>query len=73
MNFGSLKIGLLYFFKYFVNQDGVAMPFKSKSQEKWMFANKPEMAKEWAAETKDIKKLPIKVKKKKSKNKTKRK
>lgn len=24
------------------------MPFKSKKQMKWMFANKPEMAKKWA-------------------------
>ncbi len=23
------------------------MPFKSKKQEKWMWANKPEMAKKW--------------------------
>ncbi|MGC2661752.1 MAG: hypothetical protein WA324_27660 [Bryobacteraceae bacterium] len=45
------------------------MPLKSKAQQKWMFANKPEMAKEWAAETPDIKKLPNKVKKKKSKSK----
>lgn len=34
------------------------MPFKSKAQQKWMFANKPEMAKRWAKETKNIKKLP---------------
>lgn len=41
------------------------MPFKSKKQQKWMFTNKPEMAKEWAEETKDFSKLPEKVKKKK--------
>ena len=23
------------------------MPFKSKAQKKWMYANKPELAKEW--------------------------
>ena len=39
------------------------MPLKSKAQAAWMFANKPEMAKQWAAETPDIKKLPRKVKK----------
>jgi len=27
------------------------MPFKSKKQAKWMFANKPKMAKEWASKT----------------------
>lgn len=43
------------------------MPFKSKAQQKWMFANKPKMAKEWADETPDIKKLPKKVKPKKRK------
>lgn len=48
------------------------MPFKSKAQQKWMFANKPEMAKEWASETPDIKKLPKKVKKKKPKAKNKK-
>lgn len=41
------------------------MPFKSKSQERWMFANHPEMAKRWAAET-DQKSLQEKVGKKKS-------
>ena len=39
------------------------MPFKSKSQEKWMFANKPKMAKEWASKTPSIKSLPNKVSK----------
>jgi hypothetical protein len=39
------------------------MPFKSKQQAKFMFAKKPAMAKEWAAATPDIKKLPNKVKK----------
>ena len=27
------------------------MPFKSKAQARWMFANKPKMAKEWADKT----------------------
>jgi hypothetical protein len=40
-------------------------PFKSKKQQKWMFKFKPEMAKEWAHETPNIKALPERVKKKK--------
>lgn len=43
------------------------MPFKSKAQQRWMFANDPEMAKEWADETPDFDKLPEKVAKKKKK------
>lgn len=39
------------------------MPFKSKSQQRFMFATHPRMAKRWAHETDDIKKLPEKVKK----------
>ena len=27
------------------------MPFKSESQRKWMYANKPKMAKQWQKET----------------------
>ena len=43
------------------------MPFVSKKQEKWAFANKKPWAKKWAKMT-DEKKLPNKVKKgKKSK------
>lgn len=38
------------------------MPFVSESQRKWMFANKPGMAKEWAAHTPKNSKLPEKVK-----------
>ena len=34
------------------------MPFTSKAQDKWMFANKPKMAKEWASKTPSIKSLP---------------
>lgn len=41
------------------------MPFKSRAQAKWMFANKPGMAKEWASKTKSMKSLPKKAKKKK--------
>lgn len=47
------------------------MPFQSKAQAAWMFANKPAMAHRWAAETSSIKLLPkhkkkvkLKVKKK---------
>lgn len=39
-------------------------PFKSEAQKKWMYANKPAMAKEWQSETPKGKKLPKKVKKK---------
>jgi hypothetical protein len=35
-------------------------PFKSKAQEKYLFANEPGIAKRWAKETPDIKKLPEK-------------
>jgi hypothetical protein len=38
------------------------MPFKSKAQQRFMFATNPEMAKKWAKETKDFKKLPEHVK-----------
>jgi hypothetical protein len=41
------------------------MPFQSKKQVRWMFANDPEMAKEWASKTKDFKALPEKVRRKK--------
>ena len=37
------------------------MPFKSESQRKWMYANKPKMAKRWQTET-PKKKLPTKTK-----------
>lgn len=36
------------------------MPFKSKAQARFMFANHPKVAKRWAAETNSIKKLPKK-------------
>jgi hypothetical protein len=35
------------------------MPFQSKAQQRWMFANHPDMAKEWAEKT-DFSKLPDK-------------
>ena len=40
------------------------MPFVSKSQQKFMFANMPKMAIEWAHKTSNIKRLPEHVKKK---------
>ena len=40
------------------------MPFKSEAQKKWMYANKPAMAKRWQGETPKGKKLPTKVKEK---------
>lgn len=43
------------------------MPFKSKAQQRFMFATKPEMAKRWAKKTPNISKLPEKMKIKKKK------
>lgn len=37
------------------------MPFLSKRQARWMFANKPAMAKEWAAATPSLRRLPERV------------
>jgi len=34
------------------------MPFKSKAQQKWMFAKHPKMAKRWAKHTPRMKSLP---------------
>jgi hypothetical protein len=41
------------------------MPFVSQAQQRWMFKNKPAMARRWAAETSDFKSLPKRKKKKK--------
>jgi len=38
------------------------MPFKSKAQQEWMYANKPTMAKQWQADTPKGKKRPARVK-----------
>src|SRR5450631_4455905 len=38
------------------------MPFKSKAQQGFMFSEHPEMAKEWAAKTPNMKDLPEHVK-----------
>lgn len=40
------------------------MPFKSKAQMRWMFANHPKMAKKWAKHTKNAKNLPDKKRRK---------
>lgn len=41
------------------------MPFASKHQMRWMFANKPKMAKEWVKKyDQDLRKLPEKKTKK---------
>lgn len=40
------------------------MPFKSKAQRKWMYANKPKMAKRWSKHTPKNKSLPKKKRKK---------
>lgn len=40
------------------------MPFKSEAQRRWMYKNKPDMAKRWETETPD-KKLPEHVEKEK--------
>lgn len=40
------------------------MPFKSKAQRRWMYANDPEMAKKWEKETPKDSNLPEKKKKK---------
>jgi hypothetical protein len=48
------------------------MPFKSKAQERFMFARHPEMAKEWAAKTPSQKALPEHVKPKPKKRAVKR-
>lgn len=39
-------------------------PFKSKAQQRKLFATNPKVAKEFASKTKSYKKLPEKVKKK---------
>lgn len=41
------------------------MPFRSKSQQRYLFANNPKLAREFASKTKSFKKLPEKIKKSK--------
>jgi hypothetical protein len=43
------------------------MPFKSKAQARFMFSQKPKLAKEFASKTKSIKSLPEKIKERKVK------
>ena len=38
------------------------MPFKSEAQKNWMYANHPQMAKQWQADTPKGAKLPAHVK-----------
>ena len=44
-----------------LRQEGLIMPFKSKKQAAYLYAKKPEVAKEFADKTKDIKVLPKKI------------
>jgi len=44
------------------------MPFKSKAQERWMWATHPEMAKRWAAHTPAGERLPERVKNRQARN-----
>jgi hypothetical protein len=37
------------------------MPFKSKAQARFLFANEPKVAKEFASKTEDVKSLPEKL------------
>jgi hypothetical protein len=39
------------------------MPFKSQQQRKWMYANDPQMARQWQEHTPEDKKLPVKLNK----------
>ena len=43
------------------SEEGKPVPFKSQAQRKWMYANKPKMAKRWEKETPKFKKLPERV------------
>lgn len=38
------------------------MPFKSKAQQRMMFAKHPQIAKRWAKETPNVQRLPEKAK-----------
>lgn len=49
------------------------MPFKSKAQRAYLYANEPEVAKNFESETPSKTKLPKKVKKKKTTTKSKKK
>lgn len=51
--------------KQALNTGELNMPFKSKAQARYMFAKEPEIAREFADKTKNIKALPEKVKKNK--------
>lgn len=51
--------------KVILNIINKPMPFKSKSQQRYMFSQHPTIAKRWAKHTPNIKSLPQKAKKKK--------
>lgn len=53
------------------SEEVIKIPFQSKAQKGWMFANKPNMAKRWVKDTPDIKGLPDVLGKKKKKGKMK--
>jgi hypothetical protein len=40
----------------------VSMPFRSEAQKRWMFANNPNMAEQWAKDTPAGAKLPERAK-----------
>lgn len=42
------------------------MPFKSQAQRRWMYANKPQMAKKWERHTSKRRKLPTRKRKRRS-------
>jgi hypothetical protein len=37
------------------------MPFQSRLQMRWMFANHPQMAQQWAEETPNVRALPVRA------------
>lgn len=43
------------------------MPFESKAQQKWMYANKPDMAEKWQRHTPNSELLPDRIHDKKKK------
>lgn len=55
-----MSLGLLqHQFQVSWLQNSKGMSFKSKAQARFMFANKPILAKEFAAKTPSIKELPV--------------
>lgn len=58
----TLKM-FLFPFQYYWRVIKKSMPFKSKAQKSYLYANKPKVAKKFAKETPRSKKLPKRVKK----------